>query len=108
MQKAERLSQQLQHLEREYLAAFAKALSVCAEGQWGPFGHNEHLHSLSVPAELDELRELAATIDQVRARLGEAPFAIHAEFEAARGRADANAQGEPKLAQAWLQRLAGG
>eukprot|EP01036_Dinobryon_divergens_P057598 gene57598-76888_t len=82
MQKAERLSQQLQDLEREYLAVFARALSVCADGRWGLFGHNEHLHSLSVPAELGVLRELAATIDQVRARLGDAPFAIHAEFEA--------------------------
>jgi hypothetical protein len=103
--KMERLSQRLHDLELEYRAVLTKALSACAGGRWGLFGHNEHLHSLGAPAELGELRALAETIDRVRVRLGEAPFALHAEFEAARGRADANAPGEPKQAQAWLQRL---
>lgn len=107
MQKAERLLAALDALEREYRDVFTRALSVCADGRWGLFGQNEHLHSFGVPEQLGELRELADAIDQMRARLGEAPFALHAEFEAARGRVDANAPGEPKIAQAWLQRLAG-
>ena len=53
-----------------------------------------------------ELRELARTINRLRARIGEPPFPLHEEFEAARGRTDANDPGEPKQAQAWLKRLA--
>jgi len=82
-----------------------KALTECAGGRWGLFGHNEHLHPSANPAELDELRELARSINRLRARLGEVPFPLHEKFEAARGRADANDPGEPKQAQVWLQRL---
>ena len=105
MEKAQRLSERLDELEREYQAVLTKALTECAAGRWGLFGHNEHLYPLGNPPELVELRELAQTIDRVRARIGEPPFPLHQEFEATRGRADANAPGEPKQAQAWLRRL---
>jgi hypothetical protein len=106
MAKADRLSQQVNELELEYCAVFTRALTNCAAGQWGLFGHNEHLHSYGIPPELGELRELARTIDRLRARIGEPQFPLHEEFEAARGRTDANDPGEPKQAQAWLKRLA--
>ncbi len=106
MTKADRLSQEVKGLEREYCAVLTRALTNCAAGQWGLFGQNEHLHSYGIPAELGELRDLAQTINRVRARIGEAPFRLHEEFEAERGRGDANDPGEPKLAQAWLKRLA--
>ena len=106
MLKTERLPRRLNELEREYRAVLTKALTDCAGGQWGLFGHNEHLHESPDPAELTELRGLAEAINRLRRRLGHGPFSLHDEFEAARGPADANDLGEPKQAQAWLQRLA--
>lgn len=105
MDKTERLSQQVDELEGEYRAVLMKALTDCAGGRWGLFGHNEHLHTYESPSGLGELRELAQAINRLRARTGEGPFPLHEEFEAARGRADANAPGEPKQARAWLQQL---
>lgn len=40
--------------------------------------------------------------------MADVPFELVAEFEATRGRADTNAPGEPKQAQAWLERLVAG
>lgn len=105
MDRTARLSSQLTALESEYRNLLTKALTDCAEGRWGLFGHNEHLRPSLAP-ELDELRDLAAAIDRLRARTGAAPFELHREFEAARGRAGPNYPGEPKQAQAWLKRLA--
>jgi hypothetical protein len=105
MKKAQRLSQQLDELEREYRAVLTKALTDCARGRWGLFGHNEHLIPVENPPELDELRDLAQTINRLRKRIGEVPFPLHQEFESMRGRAGANDPGEPKQAQAWLRRL---
>jgi len=42
----------------------------------------------------------------LRARIGDAPFPLHQEFEAARGPVGPNAPGEPKQARAWLEKLA--
>lgn len=106
MARAERLGRQIHALEAEYVALLRKALTDCAAGRWGLFGQNEHLRSASNPPELDDLRHLAGTIDQLRARAGEGQFPLHRDFEAARGRGDANALGEPKQAEAWLRRLA--
>jgi len=41
----------------------------------------------------------------LRAQLFMEPFALHAEFLASRGPVPATAPGEPKQAQAWLERL---
>ena len=102
MAKAARLSHRLETLERDYRWLLAKALKECADGRWGLFGRNEHLHSIGAPPKLDELRGAARTIDRIRAQLGEPPFPLHERFEAARGRGDPNDPGEPKLAQRWL------
>lgn len=104
MGKAQHVTLQLADLEREYRIVFEKALIECASGRWGLFGHNEHLGA-SPPVELGELHTLAQALNRLRSQLGEAPFPLHQEFEAARGRVDANAPGEPKQAQAWLERL---
>ena len=100
------MSRDLDELEHEYLAVFARALSDCAGGRWGLFGHNEHLPAYNAPSELDELRELARAINRLRVREGHELFPVHEEFEAARGPVDANAPGEPKQARVWLTRLA--
>jgi hypothetical protein len=94
-------------LRRRGLAALA-ALTTDRKWRNQPLiyrPNNEHLRSSDTPPELAELRELAQTINRLRARLGEVPFPLHQEFESARGRAEANDPGEPKQAQAWLQRL---
>lgn len=91
----------------EYRVVLTRALTDCAAGCWGIFGQNEHLRGNEKPADLDELRDLAGAIDRLRARIGDVPFALHEEFEAARGPVDPNAPGEPKLAKAWLEKLAG-
>lgn len=104
MDKGQRISQQLDELEREYRSVLEKALVDCAGGRWGLFGHNEHLGA-SPPAEIGDLQSLSQAINRLRSQVGEPPFSLHEEFEAARGRADANAPGEPKQARAWLERL---
>lgn len=106
MAKAERLAQQLEGLECEYRSCLGKALTDCAAGRWGLFGHNDHTGSMTPPPELDELRALARTIDRLRERIGDGPFQLHQEFEAARGRAGQNDPGEPKQAEFWLRQLA--
>jgi hypothetical protein len=105
MDRRERVSHQADELERDYLAVFSKALHDCAAGQWGLFGHNEHLPSYKAPHELTELRELAQAINRLRARNGDGRFPLHEAFEAVRGRGDANDPGESKQAAAWLKRL---
>ena len=52
-----------------------------------------------------EITALGEEIDHVRAQLSIAPFALHQEFLASRGPVRAHAVGEPKQAQAWLDRL---
>lgn len=99
------LSQSLKEMERDYRSVLGSALADCAAGRWGLFGHNEHLRAGGSPPELDELRELAKAIDRLRERIGDPPFALHQEFEAARGRVGRNDPGEPKQAQAWLRRM---
>jgi len=101
----ERLLQRLIEMERAYHSVLTKALSDCAAGRWGLFGHNEHLFPTTPPAELGELRALALDIARVRKRTGHAPFELHQQFEAARGRVGPNDPGEPKQANEWLRRL---
>lgn len=105
MGKDQRISQQLDDLEREYRSLLERALIDCAGGRWGLFGHNEHLNA-PPPAELGELQTLAKALNRLRAQLGEPAFPLHEEFEAARGRVDDNTPGEPKQARVWLERLA--
>jgi hypothetical protein len=104
MSRARHIDQQLEDLERQYRSVLERALIGCAGGDWGLFGHNEHLGA-SPPAELSELETLAQAMNRLRSQRGEGPFPLHQEFEAARGRVDANAPGEPRQARAWLQRL---
>jgi hypothetical protein len=105
MGKAERRSQQLDRMEAEYRSKLRDALQKCAEGEWGLFGQNDHLGCNQSSGALDDLRDTAASVNALRQRLGEPSYALHDEFEAARGRDDSNQLGEPRLAKAWLERL---
>ena len=102
-----RLDDRRSELEAEYIAALIDALRVTAAGKWGLFDHNgdRRLRSATAPV-VDHLSELALAIDNARDRLAMPCFDLHQEFLAARGPVRPDAVGEPKQAQAWLDRLA--
>lgn len=105
--RLERLDTQRQALEAEYVASFTAALRATAAGRWGLFGHNEQTgKAAKLSAEVEQLIELGEAIGSMRERLMLEPFALHAKFLAARGRVKSDAVGEPKQAQAWLERMA--
>jgi hypothetical protein len=109
MSKANKLAERIDELEAEYRSLLLKALRECAAGRWGLFGHNEHLVPMSEPPHaVEELTDLAQVIDTLRLRIDLEPFPLHQRFRAARGRASANAIGEPKQAQTWLTELGEG
>ena len=82
------------------------ALRVTAAGKWGLFGHNKDRAARAAAAPtVDHLTELGEEIDAAREMLAMEPFALHREFLKSRGPVSAHAVGEPKQAQAWLDRL---
>jgi hypothetical protein len=104
--RLERLDQRRTELELEYKDALIAALAETAAGAWGFFGHNKDKWTAKKWAPVvDNLCDLGDEIDDMRARLGIAAFALHADFEASRGPVPPNAPGEPKQAAAWLARL---
>lgn len=105
--RLERLDNRRAELEEEYRQALVTALQRSAAGSWGLFGHNpkDRAASAKWAAPVEELCDLGQAIDRMRDDLGLEPFALHQEFEAARGPVAATAPGEPKQARAWLARL---
>ncbi|WP_324697600.1 hypothetical protein ACLIMP_03650 [Novosphingobium aerophilum] len=104
--RLERMDNRRADLEIEYRAALVDALRVTAAGQWGLFDHNKDKQARAKAAPMvDALNELADEIDDLREQLDMECFALHQEFLAARGPVRADAVGEPKQAQAWLERL---
>lgn len=104
--RLERLDAQRIALEAEYLVSLTEALRATAAGKWGLFGHNEQPgKTANVPAEVENLLELGEAIASMRERLMLEPFALHGKFLASRGKVKSDAVGEPKQAQAWLDRL---
>ncbi|KRC82598.1 hypothetical protein [Sphingomonas sp. Root241] len=110
MAKADRLDRLDAHrleLETEYTAELIDALRVTALGKWGLFDHQEDRRTREAVAPvIDKLGELGDAIDKARAQLGLNPFELQQEFLASRGKPSPQAVGEPKQAQAWLDRLA--
>ncbi|WP_420143274.1 hypothetical protein [Sphingobium sp.] len=104
--RLERLDARREEVEAEYRAALIDALRVTAAGRWGLFDHQKDKAARAKAAPvIAALEELAGKIDAMRDTLGIEPFALHAEFMAARGPAAADAVGEPRQAKAWLERL---
>ncbi|MBH0115079.1 hypothetical protein I5E68_19220 [Novosphingobium sp. YJ-S2-02] len=104
--RLERMDQRRLELEADYTADLIAALKVTAGGTWGLFDHKGDKHARAkVAPVIAALEDLAGEIDDLRERLDLEPFALHAEFMAACGPAKAHAVGEPKQAQAWLERL---
>jgi hypothetical protein len=112
MSKAKRLSRlddRRIELEAEYREALVAALRATAAGQWGLFDHKQDkLTRAAIAPTLTHLTEMGEEIATMREELSLEPFALHAEFLAARGPVSSHAVGEPKQAQAWLDRLAQG
>ena len=109
MAKADRLArldEQRIEIEAAYRTALVAALRLTAAGRWGLFGHNQDKSAQAKAAPLiGGLVELGDEIDGIRAQLSLEPFALHQQFLASRGPVKAHAVGEPKQAQAWLDRL---
>ncbi len=109
MAKADRLARldELRiELEREYRALFIAALQRTAAGSRGMFDHQkDRAASAAFAPTLNELCDIAGQINKARDQLGLDEFALEREFLASRGPVRADAVGEPKQAQAWLERL---
>ncbi len=104
--RLERYDEQRLELEAAYRQALIEALKGCAGGSWGLFAHNDDRWSKQFWAPtLDVLRTLAHDINKLRGRLGIELFALHEEFEAARGPVSPQSPGEPKQAILWLKQL---
>jgi len=110
MAKADRLARldaRRAELEAEYMAALVAALRTTAAGKWGLFDHKGDRWTRAAFAPVvDNLNELGETIDAARDQLGLPPYEDHRRFVASRGPVGPEAMGEPKQAQAWLDRLA--
>lgn len=109
MAKADRLARldaSRTELEAEYTAALVAALRTTASGKWGLFDHNgDRWTRAAVASVIDNLNEVGEAIDGARDRLGMPPYELHQQFVASRGPVGPQAVGEPKQAQAWLDRL---
>ena len=109
MAKADRLEQldsRRLDLEAEYREQLVAALRVTAAGKWGLFDHNGDRRTRAVIAPvIDSLTETAAAIDKIRWQLALPTFELHHQFLQSRGSVKSHDVGEPKQAQAWLDRL---
>ncbi len=95
-------------LEGDYREALVAALRQAAAGAVGLFDHQRDKRArAAIAPTIDALAELGGEIDAMRDQLGLPPFALQQDFLAARGPVGAQAVGERRQAQAWLDRLAG-
>lgn len=108
MAKADRLERFDLHrieLEGDYATTLKAALEMAAGGQWGLFDHHTDRNARARFAPVvGALLALADEINDLRLRLGLECFALHVEFLASRGTVASSAPGEPRQAQAWLNR----
>lgn len=109
MAKADRLARlddRRAELEAEYTVVLIAALRVTAGGKWGLFDHNgDRAARVAVAPVIENLSEMAEAIDKMRDQLALPAFELHQQFLASRGPVASDAVGEPKQAQAWLDRL---
>jgi hypothetical protein len=104
--RLERLDTRRAELEADYTEALIAALRVTAAGQWGLFDHKaDRAARKAVAPTIANLAEIGEAIDDAREQLAMEPFALQQEFLASRGPVSPQAVGEPKQAQAWLDRL---
>lgn len=105
--RLERLDARRLELEAAYLTELTAALRVAAAGKWGLFDHRaDRTTRAAIAPVIDSLAEIGDEIDAARAQLGLSLFELQQQFLASRGKPSPQAPGEPKQAQAWLDRLA--
>jgi len=109
MGKADRLEQlnvRRLELEAEYREQLVAALRVTASGKWGLFDHQgDRRTRAAIAPVIERLAETAEAIGKIRDRLALPAFDLHGQFLQSRGPVTSHAVGEPKQAQAWLDRL---
>ena len=104
--RLERMEVRRLQLEAEYRAALLAALRNTASGKWGLFDHKgDRATRAAIAPTIARLAEVGEAIDDLREQLMMEPFELQQQFLAARGPVSAHAVGEPKQAQAWLDRL---
>lgn len=104
--RLERLDERRIEMEAEYREALMAALRATAAGQWGLFDHKQDKQTrAAIAPTVDHLIDMGQTIAAMRQELSLEPFALHGEFLASRGPVSSHAVGEPKQAQAWLERM---
>ena len=105
-ERLERLEVRRLELEHEYREQLVAALRMTASGKWGLFDHQgDHRTRVATTPLIERLGETAEAIDKIRNQLALPAFELHGEFLQSRGSVTSNAVGEPKQAQAWLDRL---
>ena len=105
--RLERLDGLREEMEAQYRETLIAALRKAASGSWGLFNHNQDRSArANWKATVDDLFERGQEINEMRETLSLGTFELHREFETSRGPVASNAPGEPKQAQAWLDRLA--
>ncbi|TRW14661.1 hypothetical protein [Glacieibacterium frigidum] len=109
------LTDHCEALEAEYIERLSTALRRCAAGRWGLFGHNDkvieglgkHARRQLVDPEVVELLAIGEAIAAARKRIGVSEaFEPHRQLLEICAGSSANALGEPKLAQRWLDEMA--
>ncbi|CAH0351109.1 hypothetical protein BH11PSE5_BH11PSE5_32480 [soil metagenome] len=104
--RLERLDTRREELEAEYRETLIAALEKTAGGSWGLFDHRQDKAArAAITPVIETLDEIGQTVDSMREQLGMAPFTLHRDFMADRGPVKSSAVGEPKQAQAWLEKL---
>jgi hypothetical protein len=105
--RLDRLDSRRSALEADYKTMLLDALRKAAAGKWGLFDHNgDRWTRAAIAPTVNELKEIGQEIDRARDILFMPPFELHQQFLASRGPVGPQAVGEPKQAQAWLDRLA--
>jgi hypothetical protein len=98
---------ELARLEAEFEETLVPCLKQCASGRWGLFGAYDRIPLLAqvqLWPEAGRLNELAVSIRTIRAELGERNDLVD-DFLKLRTMHKPNDPGEPKLAQAFLERI---
>ncbi len=104
--RLERLDIRREELEAVYTDALMAALRKTAAGSWGLFDHKpDRAARAKIAPVIAHLTETGEEIDVLRDQLGLEPFGLHRQFVASRGPVASSAVGEPKQAQAWLEKL---
>ena len=99
------LAAEIASLDSEFRTKLVAALRACAGGQWGLFGHNDHLVKVH-SREAEELLEIGSSIEDLRRKAGiSEPFELYQGFLSKRGRKRGKCLGRVASRRAVAQRV---